>query len=423
MYPDSPFAKSIGSFNYGKSPPSVDPNGGELHYVGLNCEWFPYIIGALKQLLLQQTWDVTDSQELNLVQMRVFTLLSLFDCARTPTLKDICPSPGLTQEDFMPIRVDCNCNVFVTCCDGTEKQILTADQVRAIAGGQPGNGSPQPQPGGGCQQYHALLPGNGLWLAPTVVSTGDTVQISGESGVAYDGHQGLWHCPDGSTFFAGACTGITATDPSAPMPTVPIAKIIARINGVYYDVGTSVFTVPSGISSQQIEFLLNSVNIPANSGQYQFDVTVCNNQLGTFTHTFNFVTNPGGWSVRDEGSYSAGVGFVDGTVFYSPNIFRGTDIQRLAFPARTITRVQWTSNYTPGSGSNVFGLSDTTPGTYYYTGTPVTGSNQYDTGPVNRPGITNLYIDMICGDLAGVDPGGSAIISQVIVEGIGSDPF
>jgi len=348
----------------------------------------------------------------------------IFDRLRPGGCSPVPPGFGSgIEEDFeMPLRVDCDCNVFITCCDGTEKQILTADQISDLLS-QPGSGSEQPPPGGGCVQYHATLPGNSRWLLPTAVSTGDTIDVTGESGVLYDGASGLWYCPDGEIFFAGFCTGTFHSDGGAFMPAVPVGKIIANIGGTYYDVFPGPFTVPGGITNAQVEFVMNTSDLVNSGGSAQFDVQICNNQAAPFTHTFNVAINNGGWSVRDEGSYSPGTGFVDGTVFYSPNYFRGTDIQRLSFPARTITRVQWTCDFTAGAGVPDVGLSVSTPGVYAYNPTPVAGVHQYDTGIVSYPAVTDLFIDMICGQLNGSDPGGQAIITQIIVQGLGTDPF
>lgn len=78
MYPHSPFAHPISSFN--KPVPILDenPDTGNLVSVCLNEHWIPLVLGALQQLLLQSTWDTSDPAVLAIQQGRVFDLMELF---------------------------------------------------------------------------------------------------------------------------------------------------------------------------------------------------------------------------------------------------------------------------------------------------------------------------------------------------------
>ena len=236
--------------------------------------------------------------------------------------KDCTPQPclsGIEQEDFMPLRVDCNCNVFVTCCDGTEKQILTADQVKALIAGPQQNGAPQPQPGGGCQPYNITINGGQLQLIPTIVSTGDTIEIMSATGASTQ--DGLdWQCPDGEIYFAGACVGGGITDASAYVPTANIGKPVLFLNGSYYDlvIGTP-FTVPSGITNKAPMLILNYVPSNTVSGQVECNVQVCNNAVARFTHHFNLRTAPGPFIIDDQGgnsnaAWTPGTGYTASTI-------------------------------------------------------------------------------------------------------------
>lgn len=81
MYPDSPFAVPVGSFRYPVPLPNLEPDATPTIAISINCQWLAYIRGALKQLLLQSTWNTTDPDAINLVQERVFKLIDLFvDC-------------------------------------------------------------------------------------------------------------------------------------------------------------------------------------------------------------------------------------------------------------------------------------------------------------------------------------------------------
>lgn len=328
------------------------------------------------------------------------------------------PGSGFFQEDFMPIRVDCDCNVFVTCCDGTEKQILTADQVRAIAGGQPGAGAEQPTPGGGCVTYPATVPAQGGWYLPTVVSTGDTIEFQ-DPGSAWYGGSVTWYCPNGNVFFAGLCTSAEQFNAGSQIPASPIGRAIILLDGTYYDVfDAGTFTVPSGISNAPVTIIMNTDTPSTASGQITLNVKVCNNQLGSWAHTIDMVLTPGGWSTRDLGVWSPGVGYVD--TLTSP--LRSVDIQFLNSTPFTLKRLAFTANDTPGVGAVNIGIGRNTPGSYIVTPAIVSGVHLYDTGPISLTGTTNLYIDNIIGNSA-PDPGGSGVITQVIVEGEGFDPF
>lgn len=341
--------------------------------------------------------------------------------------KDCPPLPGITIEDVdMGLRVDCDCNVFVTCCDGTEKQILTAEQVRSFLGQQPGSGSPQPQPGGGCQQYDASVNGNGLWLLPTVVNTGDTIEVTGATGVFYDGANGLWHCPPGDIFFAGLCTGTFQSDSSAPIPGSPDGKLIAKIGPTFYDVIDSVFTVPAGVSSAEVVFLQNTSDRGASGGNVSFSVLVCNNQDANYHHDFNFEINTAGFAPEPQneaaGCTAAGANWAGGIGWYQYscplagyiNIGRDT-------PLTNITHIEFAGEVTVSTlVASDFELYLTYGGTEHLVGT----SSITALGPIGISldgpwtGVTHIRVRV------GVQDGSSEFtVTSVSVDGTGTDPF
>lgn len=329
---------------------------------------------------------------------------------------------GIEIEDLMPLRVDCDCNVFITCCDGTEKQILTADQVTKLLSNG-GAGTPQPQPGGGCQSYPLIVPAGAVGaLIPTIVNSGDTIELSSLDGTWYGGSV-TWYCPDGSVFFAG-CTPLQNFNGSSQIPGSPIGRVIALINGTYYDILGSVFTVPGGIVNQQVTLLMNTDTISTSSGSVSLIAKVCNNQASSFTHTFDLTLSPGIWTVRDQGVYTSGVGYTDGTVVYPPNTFRGCDIQALSITPFTLTRLQLRATDVAGSfGANSVNFGNVAPGVYFTTQAMTGSDNIYDSGPLSIAGVTQLFIDQICGLRNGGDPGGTVLAVQITVSGLGSDPF
>src|SRR5258706_892859 len=193
-----------------------------------------------------------------------------------------CKSPGpeihiYEDENPMPIRVDCECNVWVLCCDGTtEKQLWTSDQVKALIEGNSGPGADQPAPGGGCATYHMGLSNGGRRLVPTAVSEGDTITISNTIGDTNGSSFAKWFCLSGDQFWAGNCLPYPETDAGALLPAVSVGVLVVYIAGTYYD-GRSPITVPMGVSNVQPEFALNYDPTLPISGDITFDVEVCNN--------------------------------------------------------------------------------------------------------------------------------------------------
>jgi len=341
---------------------------------------------------------------------------------------------GIEQDDFMPLRVDCDCNVFITCCDGTEKQILTADQVtRLLSNG--GAGTPQPQPGGGCQTYHMTIPAGSVGqLIPTIVNSGDTIEVSNLGGAWYGGSI-TWYCPDGFVFFVD-CTGAQNFSGSSQIPLSPIGRVIALIDGTYYDIIGSTFTVPGGIVNQQVTLLMNTDTPSTASGSVTADVKVCNNQIGDWTHVLDFtlnsysdlitISNAGSPSVPF-GQWVPGVGYKD-TMFSGPAVGatrRGIGITLNAAYHQTNIRADFALTVGTYDG-------DTVDSTFCYYYTPggftnnivapsVPTSPQLDGGARD---LTANYIQLLCGSQSdGSDPGGSVALTRLTISGSGPDPF
>lgn len=417
MFADSPYAVPVGSFQRPVPVPSVPATDGTVRYMAINCEWLPYVVGALKQLVLQSTWDTNDPDELTKVQGWAMDLISQFNCATAPTLTQLNPPPhGAEMEDFMPLRVDCDCNVFVTCCDGTEKQILTSDQVKAISRGQPGGGAPLPASGGGCQSYDLTLPGNGLRLVPPPVSTGDTITISGVEGVTYDGDDLHWYCPDGSIFFA-TCTGVTHTVSTDPLNTVAHMKLIAKIGTTFYDVGFNTpFTVPSGHSNDQVHFQVNDDSLTDDSGELSFIVEVCNNQTGVWTSILDFRSRTYPFVDASLGGvYVPGVGY-QGTNKDSLDL---SVVQLHIALGGSFLIDQMSQVYTtPGqSGTNGLVGFETNSGFWGSPATPGAQTNAVFSNSIPSTSATDIYADNNVGTHSG-----DAFIYQWVIQGHGPKP-
>src|SRR5258706_3298139 len=271
MFPDGPYDVRVTSFRSAVPLVTVDPQAEPLAYIGINCAWFPVIAGSLEQLVLQTSWPTDEPAALNLVQEGVFDLIALFNCATAKNLTQICGVPGSGCEDCMGCCIRVNNGILQTLDCGVWTDVPGQPQGGIFNPSQPGAGSPQPAPGGGCAEYHFSLPGNGTRLLPTVVSTGDTILISGASGVSYDGRLLKWFCPDGSQFIAGACTSFNYTDAGNPVPGSNEMRLVAEIGGTVYDVFGTMFTVPAGHTNHPVVVQLNIAAISVHGGFLDYD--------------------------------------------------------------------------------------------------------------------------------------------------------
>lgn len=340
---------------------------------------------------------------------------------------------GAEIEDFMPLRVDCDCNVFVTCCDGTEKQLLTSDQVKALIDGSAQNGAPQPQPGGGCQPYPVTIVGGQLQIIPTVVNSGDTITLNSATGASTQDGVG-WQCPDGEIYFAGACAGGGVTNPGAYVPAAKIGRPVLFLNGVYYDltIGTP-FTVPGGVVNQTPMLVLNYVSTNVISGTVNCTVTVCNNVAGTWSKTINFLLTSCG-AVQPVPTRPTWGSWVPGTgMDCSTASFAGCNQVRLEFQLNfgvttTLTHIDMEYNLTAGlsdcgSSDFVSVFLNNQSIIVYNVATPSVpaGSNQHIVDNTVRTGITDLEVFFSAEETSST-PSGSGQVVSLTLHGTGTEP-
>lgn len=393
--------------------------------------------GAIYALTYSKNWQRDaghTAAQASRVWTKIFDSLIAGNCA-VPAR----PLQGIEQEDFMPLRVDCDCNVFVTCCDGTEMQILNATQVQALINAQPGVGAEQPSPGGGCATYTGLMGAGGQWYLPTQLSTGDTIEFLSWDGVTNDGGNIAWRTATGGLFLAGADTGITTTESGDPLNTVPHLKMIASIDGTFYDVFPGPFTVPSGISNASVAFQVNDDPIAGNSGQISFKVKICNNQAGPWSHTFDFTTSPHGWQQLNGiyapiGVWTPGIGWVDSDGLSAASAgYRGVIINLPSIsPAFSITGAQINFDYHPGSfassadGVDVDALAGATSNIQINVlhGALPSADNQFQSGSAAFSGIDQLQIFLIASSTSSGTGGlsGSCAVKSLTINGVGPEP-
>lgn len=285
MYPDSEFARPVSSFRRPAPVLDIDPDVQPDKTVCFRSEWTPYIVGALRQLLLQTTWATTDPDQLNLMQARAQLLIALF--------MEGCPPEQNTDglefdgEELMPslcesLRFE-NGKLQAWCCG--EWTDIGGQPAQGIGGpGQPGSGAEQPASGGGQACYNAQLQANGTWLLPTVVNSGDTISLTNATGAGQDGTVSPWRCPNGQSFFAGQCIGAGGPQAGDPLITVDHMKLIFNVNGTYYDAMNGPVTIPGGVVNAQVTVQVNDGTLTDNSGSYAFQVCATNNAVSNWSH-------------------------------------------------------------------------------------------------------------------------------------------
>lgn len=437
MFPDSPYAVPVGSFRTPVALVDVDPQAPPLVYIGVNCAWIPMIAGALTQLLLQSTWATSDPAALNLVQQRVFDLISLFNCATAPTIDHFKLGTSGPSEELMIRQNPTNPCLLESSIDGVE-WCPFADLSKCFgAPPQPGAGTPQPTPGGGCRQYHGQLNANGKWILPAPVNTGDTIEFLNGDGATNDGADLEWYCPDGSQFFAGGCIENGHTDGSDPLPSANHMSVIALIDSTYYSLTGGILTVPSGHTNAQVILQVNDDDLGDNSGQIAFDIQLCNNLPGSFTHVFDFTTSPGPFRLETtsdpdhdnpHGVWTAGLGWTTTDALAagpSGDYYRRCAIITTTSFSRTITNATLYYDYTAGPTND-----SSTPGVEVYPDLVITqAAAPSGTGlqaidiPTTDP-LTYLVLSVLPSRATSAGGlGGSAVIKKLIVTGVGSDPF
>lgn len=418
--PTTGFNVPRGSFPSPIAPIGVGPLDGPQVAVHFNYKWCSVIVGSLSQLLLNTTWDVATQAELTAIQEDVFDLMASFCVAPLPA--GATPEAGAGgDDDFMLRQNPDNACELQTSVDGVT-WCTWADLSKCLPSpAQPGTGSPQPAPGGGCQTYHAVLPANGKWLVPTFINSGDLITVSNIKGV-WNGGTVNWYCPDGTPFVGFFCIGLGGTVGGDPLPADNHMSLIAGLSGGLYIPATGgPVTVPGGIVSNTLWFQANDSVLTDNAGQLEFDVQICNEQAAPWTHIFDFTVSPKGFVSANGGTsfWTPGVGWQAGLV--GPNSpLRAI----LAIPtAAHLTQVSVTlnngdvSNGPPQNPVLTFDASSTL--ILAYLTTFALHSAQSGTFPIvgDSPGTRSIEIAM---DTQSTSAPGT--ISQLTVSGTGPEP-
>jgi hypothetical protein len=430
MFKPSDFAVPVPSFRKPVPVPGVSATDNPDMSVCINSKWTPYILGAFKQLLLQTTWDTNDENVLEEVQGQVFDLMALFanqfDCVNEKSI--VYEEIG----DMTSFRQDCDCNLFVQCCDGTEKKLAFSGDVPAS--NQTNGGEPQPAPGGGLQDYCKSFNANAVSLIPALLNSGDVITMESVSGSGYDGTGLAWYCSNGNVLFVDCQPASGHLDGTDPLPTSNHMSLIVRIGASFYhiDVG-SPLTVPGGVVNAQGWFQINDADLSNNYGNYQLCYQVQNNVVASWCYEFDFALTNGGWTASLDGFYeglwSAGSGWTPNTgTDAGGDLRRIMDILSPTFASTTITEIDMLFDYVGGyfnADSLAYRISyngGVLMNVQHSAATDGTNKLFSWTGSLAMTRL-ELYIQTDFGFVSPHSPTGSALLKRVTIKGVGTNPF
>lgn len=261
-------------------PPTTTPDDTVcvLMRVPNSPQWLSAFWWIIDQYSYWFNWQRTDDKRGTLIATRWRAMF--WQAVAENNGAAMCPTDILAQigihldEDIsMNIRIspDDSCIIQMWCIDHWEnwydpRTCIPSALIQPTGGGALAAGE--------CKGYQATLQGNGKWLLPVQVSTGDTIEILGASGGWNDGTL-EWNCPSGKVYSLSLCTVDDPAVSGDPLMSVNHMRLIAQINGLYYDAYNQLIAVPSGLTDVNVEFQANDATLGDNSGSITFAVKVC----------------------------------------------------------------------------------------------------------------------------------------------------
>lgn len=237
-------------------------------------EWRAMFFGALYQLT---TWNAYDRDAGHTAKDVASLWKSLIDDAHSQECAEVLQF----RQQTCILQKSTDGGVTWTDILNIEECILHALQQGELAGGQGAGAGPAPI--GGCSIYHVHMNVGDQFVVPSTVNAGDQITISNVRGAWCDGWLGnFWFCPDGTSFILDVCVGpATPAKVGDPEQGLPHMNLLALVAGVYYNGYENTFTLPFGISNEQLLFLANDdpAKLPGAAGSVDFDVEICRNQL------------------------------------------------------------------------------------------------------------------------------------------------
>jgi len=305
-----------------------------------------------------------------------------------------------------------------------------------VGGGQPGGGSPQPQPGE-CVSYDAIIPGRGWWLLPTIVHVGDVLTLSATAGATYQSAKNEWMCPDGSQFFGTCLSYYKITDAGALVPSEPVGSLVVGLShegspfsGEFFAIDPDTgFTVPGGYDGYRLILVTNYVtSSDDNAGNDTATVQYCNNAAVQWCRRADFLLSPYGFVLTDEGGgdkfgeWDGGQGWVATDGIREERYVRRLDVTA-TFNSTTITSLDLMYAYELG---DIEGTAATHGLLISFDGSPVidipfaevpTGSANHAVWGGSAEGTTSIDIYIESDNAAGNTQRGTANALSLIVNG------
>lgn len=398
-------------------------------------EWIGAYYDAVEQLSYWFAWDRDEGHTGRDIAERWWrAFLSIRKCNPEQPMDGCCDG---SEDQLIRQNPDNPC-LLESSSDGIHWCTLFDQSLCVPANGQPGSGSRQPIEGGGQECYHADFPSTMQWNLPTVVNSGDTIEVNHTDGQATDAPNHVWYCPNGQIFFAGKCVSIPFTQAGDPAVAANHMTIVCEIAGIWYSCD-SLITVPGGVSNQPVVFQVNDGVLSDNSGGYSFDVCVTNNQTGPWSHDIIFALSPqdfvtlgadacqdgggeakwvggSGWKVND---CTNGSGSFYRSARIKLNIGASTHITALSIKWDSVTNPAHTSAvdtsiywYNSGGGASLWATDSTPDGTDQVLAVP-SAQDVYALAFVLDVDTQASYGALL----------GSGTIKSFHVEGTGPDPF
>jgi hypothetical protein len=374
-------------------PPSAGPFDDPVQQICINKEWLPYIAGACKQLLLEATWKDTTGDDLVAVQGKVFDLISAF-----LDVSDGCgvlaPNLGCFSGSFnegaygseSDPDLPCTCernevDGWVGCDDDSLtktklsiKQSFNSTFVREY------------------EIFGAAPAANPSTINYTAYLNGDVVATASHFHTAGSFVDDLW------SLGAQADTIVVEIEPDD--------------------------------NTQFLSYSFGGFRL-CYAGDFPFS-----NEPGlTFSHTFDFTSDDGGWTALSFSGntcavYSSGVGWIQSLIgpLDGPNSFYEILAIYKDFSSREVVRIDVEFAYSAGTFSG-----NTTDSTYSIQHASFGGPFLVNILMPNVPSspqtwtgdefLSEIDLNLKCGWAVSGDPGGTITVTKITVHGIGSDPF
>lgn len=377
--------------------------------------------GALYALAKPYAWGDDDAHTALDVGNRMsdaFASIQEIDCENTMLLRACTLDCGIEYSTDGGDTWTCIslANCITDLVDSGISQAIE-DGLLQKQGGQPGPAT-APAPGE-CKTYHVKLRANERWKIPSPMNAGDTLAITNISGGWTDGAF-QWYCYDGTAYVLGACTGNVPYLSADPLHSGNHMMLIGGYNTttpVYFAV-LGGYAIPAGVVNQEAWLQANDSPLSDNSGEIEFDVTVCTSVV--WCYTMDFAAANGGFQVvaGEAGVWNAGSGWAG--AYQSANSNPECAIYRTVNPC-IINRIvmEYDMSNTGGNASILANTKRSGTQTYYYLkSTPSSGTHQ--TFTFNAGNAATDWIRLVVNN---GNYGGTNLIRRVTFYGVGANPF